>query len=232
MTPNLAEALKIYSMGSDDFCARMASDYNKPELVGLLSVLMTLYINDRNSSTLREFLTVSIAGYEHSEAKIGYNGFKTTGTGETIGCEVKPKNIRQQDVEDYLAGKRTSSPAKLNGGGNFTDYTWARLAKDKEAAPNMLLSGFVDGRLLYVLEFPFNTQMFVERLENRLRRKFPDGDVPGIFLRSADFDYSHYIDKAVLVYRAVDVERFKDLFNRNFYARLVEMPVSSKRSKQ
>ena len=26
MTPNLAKALRIYSMGSDDFCARMASD--------------------------------------------------------------------------------------------------------------------------------------------------------------------------------------------------------------
>ena len=115
MTPNLAQALKIYSMGSDDFCARMASDYNKPELVGLLSVLMTLYINDRNSSTLREFLTVSIAGYEHSEAKIGYNGFKTIGAGKIVGCEVKPKNIRWQDLKDYREGLRASAPAKAHG---------------------------------------------------------------------------------------------------------------------
>ena len=224
MTPNLAKALRIYSMGSDDFCARMASDYNKPDLVGLLSVLLTLYINDRNSSTLREFLTVSIAGYEHSEAKIGYNGFKTIGAGKTVGCEVKPKNVRRQDLEDYRAGRRPSPPAKLNGGGNFTDYTWARLEKDKKAAPNMLVSGFADGRLLYVLEFPFNTRAFLERLENRLRRKFPDGDVSGLYLRSADFDYSHHIDEATLVYRAADLEPFAEFFNRKFHARLTAMP--------
>ena len=224
MTPNLAQALKIYSMGSDDFCARMASDYNKPELVGLLSVLMTLYINDRNSSTLREFLTVSIAGYEHSEAKIGHNGFKTIGPGKTVHCEVKPKNVRLQDFKDYREGRRASSPAKLNGGGNFTDYTWARLAKDKKAAPNMLVSGFADGRLLYILEFPFNTRPFLARLKDRLRRKFPDGDVAGIFLRSADFDYSHYIGKSTLVYRAADLSPFKELFNRKFFERLAEMP--------
>ena len=224
MTPNLCKALRIYSMGSDDFCARMASDYNKPDLVGLLSVLLTLYINDRNSSTLREFLTTSVAGYEHNEAKIGHNGFKITGTGETIGCEVKPKNVRRQDFEDYREGRRPSEPAKLNGGGNFTDYTWARLEKDKKSAPNMLVSGFVDGRLLYILEFPFNTRPFVERLESRLRRKFPDGDVSGIYLRSADFNHSHYIDEAVLVYRAADLARFRDFFNGDFYARLLKMP--------
>ena len=224
MTPNLAKALRIYSMGSDDFCARMASDYNKPDLVGLLSVLLTLYINDRNSSTLREFLTVSIAGYEHSEAKIGYNGFKTIGAGKTVGCEVKPKNVRRQDLEDYRAGRRKSPPAKLNGGGSFNDYTWARLEKDKQAAPNMLASGFVDGRLLYILEFPFNTPGLIGKLEEQLSRDLPGGDVQRRYVRGAGFDYRDYMDAAKLVHRAADLAPFAEFFNRKFHARLTAMP--------
>ena len=223
MTPNLTKALKIYSMGSDDFCARMASDYNKPELVGLLSVLMTLYINDRNSSTLREFLTVSIAGYRHHEAKIGYNGYKTIGAGKTVSCEVKPKNIRRQDLKDYQEGRRKSSPAKLNGGGTFNDYTWARLEKDKAAAPNILASGFVDGRLLYILEFPFNAPGLVGRLEAQLSRDLPRGDVERRYVRGAMFDYRDYLDDARLVYRAADLESFEDCFNRAFHERILEM---------
>jgi hypothetical protein len=33
-----------------------------------------MYINDKNSSTIREFLTVTLAGYKHKEGKIGYSG--------------------------------------------------------------------------------------------------------------------------------------------------------------
>ena len=224
MSPNLVEALTIYSRrGSGPFLERMG-DHSKAALIGMLSDLMTIYINDKNSSTLREFLTVVVAGYRHSDAKIGHNGFKTLGTGETVGCEVKPKNVRSRDFDDYREGRRKSEPAKLNGGGNFTDYTWARLAKDKKSALYMLVSGFVDGRMLYVLEFPFNTPSFVRRLEERLRDKFPDGDRSGMFLRSADFDYRHYIRESALVYRAADLEPFKAFFNGPFYKRLLEMP--------
>ena len=224
MNCNLVEALKIYSLqGSGPFLSHL-SDHSKGALIGMLSDLMTVYISDRNSSTLREFLTATVAGYTHSEAKIGYNGYKTIGPGEIVECEIKPKNIRRQDMEDFRAGKRRSKPAVLNGGGNFTDYTWARLKKDKEAAPNMLVSGFVDGRLLYIFEFPFNTASFVAKLEQPLLRDLPNGDVPRRYVRGAGFDYRDYIDEAKLVHRVADLEQFKDLLVEDFYERLAAMP--------
>ncbi len=84
MKKELAEVLKIYSLGSGDFCARIADGYSQPALIGLFADLLTLYFNDRNSSTLREFLTTPIAGYEHADAKIGHNGFKTLAAAKTI----------------------------------------------------------------------------------------------------------------------------------------------------
>jgi len=57
----------------------------------------------------------------------------------------------------------------------------------------MLLSGFIDGRLLYILEFPFKTISFIEKLELQLKRRFKNGDVKGQFLRSAYFSYKDYI---------------------------------------
>lgn len=50
--------------------------------------LLTMYINDKNSSTIREFITVTLAGYEHKEGKTGYNGFKqdTFIAGKTLKC--------------------------------------------------------------------------------------------------------------------------------------------------
>jgi hypothetical protein len=61
----------------------------------MLVDLLTMYINDKNSSTIREFITVTLAGYEHRQSKIGYNGFKQDAfvAGKTIKCEAKPKNI-------------------------------------------------------------------------------------------------------------------------------------------
>ncbi len=128
-----------------------------------------------------------MAGYEHKKGKIGYNGFKqdTIISGKTIKCEAKPKN-----VDTSLKPLR-----KLNGGGNFTDYTIARLERDKkEKDLNMLISGFVEGKLIYIIEFPFRSKPFVQKLKQQLENRFPNGDVIGQFLRSASFDYRYFIN--------------------------------------
>ena len=58
----------------------------------------------------------------------------------------------------------------------------------------MLVAGFVDGHLIYILGFSFNEQDFTSRLRVQLENKFPDGDISGIYLRSADFSFKHYKD--------------------------------------
>ncbi len=62
----------------------------------------------------------------------------------------------------------------------------------------MLVAGFVDARLVYIFKFEFDEPEFVEHLNRQLARKFPDGDVSGIFLRSASFSFRNFKDCASL----------------------------------
>lgn len=98
---------------------------SKNNLISILTDLLTMYFNDLNSSTMREIVVALIAGYVPNLKKLGYNGFRhNTLTGKTEHCEIKPRNYRTDST--------AKSPSKLNGGGNFTDYTLERFKKHKE----------------------------------------------------------------------------------------------------
>jgi len=144
----------------------------------------------------------------------------------TIKCEAKPKNIDTEEFEKYKRGERKTSPAKLNGGGNFTDYTPARLQKDKQEKDlNMLVSGFVDGKLIYIIEFPFNSPDFVKNLEIKIQKwqgKLKgSSSVRGQFLRSADFDYKDYIESPKLEIKYLlpkkELVNYRDYISKGFY---------------
>lgn len=201
MNATLSKIIKSYSTDKHSKYISELHNLSKDRLIAIFTDLLTTYINDKNSSTLREYLTVSIAGYTHSINKIGYNGFKHNTAGKAISCEAKPRNFYSQDFKDYQLGKRKSI-RKLNGGGNFSDYTWNRFEKDKKAAIQMLISGFIDGKLIYLLEFPFTTKPFLMNLEQKLKKKFPRGDELNNYLRSASFDYKNFIEskKIKIVY--------------------------------
>lgn len=188
MNSELYEVVKAYATKTHKELSSLLLDKSKDQLIALLNSLITIYINDKNSSLLREYITVSLAGYVPTSTKIGYNGFKqsTQIGGRTIACEAKPQNVNSGD------NIKRKSPRRLNGGGNFTDYTHKRLAKDKNGNLHMLVSGFVDGELIYVLEFPFNSPSFIKRLKIQLKKRFPNGDKSGEFLRSANFTFEHY----------------------------------------
>ena len=177
---------------------------SKDNLIAMLLDLLTMYYNDLNSSTMRELVVAVVAGYQPSLKKLGYNGFRqNTPTGPIEYCEIKPRNFRTDST--------AKSPTKLNGGGNFTDYTWQKLERHKEENPNMLVAGFVNGCLIYIFEFSFNEQSFTSRLEEQLKRRFPDGDRIGQYLRSADFSFKHY----------QDAESFKTVYT-TFQQRLID----------
>ena len=194
----------------------MLLDKSKDQLIALFNDLVTIYINDKNSSLLREYITVSLAGYVPKNTKIGYNGFKqsTQVGGKVIACEAKPQNLNTGD------NSRRKNPRRLTGGGNFTDYTHKRLAKDKKENPNMLVSGFVDGELIYVLEFPFNHPTFVKRLKTQLNKRFPSGDKSSEFLRSANFTFEHYKNcrRLKVIYLEKDkLEKHKKQLTQKYY---------------
>ncbi|MCS7282078.1 MAG: hypothetical protein NZ769_01775 [Anaerolineae bacterium] len=145
------------------------------ELAEILENVLNLYANDKNSSMLREWVVLYIAGCNQRSEKIGYNGYRGD-----IPYEVKPRNV----CSDEPKHKR------LNGDGNFTDFTYERLEKYLQDRLRVLVAGFVDGNLLYILEVP------IESLQNRLRqqleRKFKEGRPSGVFLRSARFSFRDY----------------------------------------
>lgn len=233
MNQELANVIKIYSIGSHKELSNYLIGKSKDTLIGILVDLLTMYINDKNSSTIREFITVTLAGYEHKESKIGYNGFKqdTFVTGKTLKCEAKPKNFDTEEFEKYKRGKRKTSPAKLNGGGNFTDYTPARLEKDKDEKDlNMLISGFVDGKLIYIIEFPFTFSDFVKNLEMKIWKwqvKLKGSkSTKGQFLRSADFDYKDFIKcsnlKIAYLLNKDELTKYEQYIAKDFYGFLLK----------
>lgn len=185
MNEDLLQLIKDYAMGNHSQIRESLLGKSKDNLISMLLDLLTIYFNDVNSSAMREMVVAVLAGYVPNVEKLGYNGFRHDAiTGATEYCEIKPKNIRTNST--------AKNPPKLNGGGNFTDYTWARLDANLEVNPVMLVAGFVDGRLVYIFKFEFNEPDFIARLEERLADKFPDGDVSGIYLRSAEFTFRHY----------------------------------------
>ena len=228
MNKELVETIKIYTTKTH----KELNDYliNKPSdnMVQMLIDLLTMYINDKNSSTIREFITVTLAGYMHKESKIGYNGFKQDVfiSGQTINCEAKPKNFNTEEFNKYKRKERSTSPAKLNGSGNFSDYTPERLIKNlNEKDLNMLVSGFVDGKLIYIIEFPFVCENFINNLKNKLNKWLSklEGSKTrkGQFLRSADFTYKDFFEcknlKISYILSKKELEEYKSSISKDFY---------------
>lgn len=226
MNIELANAIITYSTKTHKEYNALLLDKSKENIISCFTDLLTTYINDKNSSTLREFITVTIGGYKHHEGKLGYNGYRQStiisATNDYEFCEVKPKNFDSNELAKYYSGKRKNKPAKLNGGGNFTDYCHKRIDKNKIDNPNMLVSGFVDGRLIYIIEFPFNSPSFVAYLQKQVNARFPNGDISGQYIRSVAFDYKVYINDNPTIRVFVDKQELlhyddciaKELFNK------------------
>ena len=191
MNKDLLQLIKDYATKEHTEISRSLLNKSKDNLISILLDLLTTYYNDLNSSTMRETVVALLAGYQPNTEKLGYNGFKQdTITGKSHYCEVKPKNVR--------SGSGTKTKAKLNGGGNFTDYSWAKFHRHKRENPDMLVAGFVDGRIVHIFKFSFNESGFTDRLNQQLERHFPDGDVDGIYLRSASFVFKNFKDSPSL----------------------------------
>lgn len=180
--------------------------------------LLTMYMNDRNSSTLRETITVTLAGFTLHEEKLGYNGYRQSVPNKPQEfCEAKPVNVRFDE-------KTQKYNRVLNGGGNFSDYTPERLRKDLGLNPRMLVSGFAEGKLLYLLSFSFSC--LEEKLNSLLLKQFPNGTrSPNSYLRSAGFSYTDYKDCCGLdiVFISEELAKYSKAINKGFYSWIIEI---------
>jgi len=215
MNQDLIQVVIYYSTKPHKELNELLLSKSKDNLISSFTDLLTAYINDKNSSTLREFVTVSLAGYEHSSSKLGYNGFKQNSAigGVPVACEAKPKNIQTEGYD-----QRKTKP-KLNGEGGFNDYTFDRLEKDIKNNLNILSSGFVDGELLYILEFPFSV------VYEHLKTKVPKERAIGTYTRMATFNFSHYGSNSkvkILYLNKKSIQNNEKYFNKNFYRFLID----------
>jgi len=206
----LGDIIKQYIIEGPNALIDFLTKSEKKVSIKGLSQLLYLYANDKNSSTLREFITMCLSGYRPSLQKIGFNGERGD-----IKCDAKPVNI------DPSSKKR-----RHNGGGNFTDFTYNRLEKYKNQNINIVVSGFVDGRLIFILEFPFVYQPFYNKLKEQLDKQF-HGHIPkGIFLRSANFTYKNYKDCTQLKIHHLNkvlLTEYRGLFTKVFYNFLLSL---------
>jgi len=215
MNQDLIQVVIYYATKPHKELNELLLSKSKDNLISGFTDLLTAYINDKNSSSLREFVTVSTAGYQHNSNKLGYNGFKQNSAigGIPIACEAKPKNIQTEGYD-----QRKTKP-KLNGEGGFNDYTFDRLQKDFQNNLNILSSGFVDGELLYILEFPFSL------VYEHLKTKVPEKRTIGTYTRMASFNFSHYTGspKVKVIYlNKNSIQNNKKYFNKKFYQFLIK----------
>jgi len=93
------------------------------------------------------------------------------------------------------------------------------------------VSGFVDGKLIYIIEFPFNSPDFVKNLENKIKKWEAklSGSVStkGQFLRGAGFDYKDFINspnfKIVYLLNKGELVKYQSFISKGFYEFLYKM---------
>ena len=202
----LRDFILRYATKSKSEVDRYLQSRSRAQVTKLIADLATHYFNVKNSSAMREMTTVWLAGYDYNYEKLGYNGYRQDGRGSIIQCEVKPQNC-------------TTQKRKLNGGGSFNDYTPKRFRKDRRVNADVLFSGFVDGRLMYILKIKF--QDIAPKLKQALRKKFGENEAkPGEYLRSAAVSFRDYEHKSPkIIYSAgSELQKNRTKIERRLYA--------------
>jgi len=161
-------------------------------------------MNDKNSSTLREQVTIDLLNdYIDIPGKHFYDGYNSS---TKIYGEVKPVNS-----------------GKLDGGGGITDFAsennMKRLIKDyylwSKNRLNMIVSGFVNGRVVYIIEFPYNFKPFsqslidysFDRFEGKTKEDVKNGNSrQRKSTRVFNFNYNDYKDCPDLNIRFISPE--------------------------
>ena len=126
-----------YALGNDKEFNKLSPGYRN----SLLSIL-----SDSNSSTLREALVLRMLNYISYTEKHGMDGY----------C---PATGRQKEVKPRFVKEGT----KVGTSGSFNDMTYDLL--DKKDGCDVICAAFHEGRLLYIVEFPY------EIIKNALKEK-------------------------------------------------------------
>ena len=165
--------------------------------------LLIKYLNDKNSSTLRQDIMCEVAGVKSNPNKLGYDGKDTTD-------EMKPNNVDTTNPKSK----------KLSGGGNYTDMTFKRHNAFCDQDAQIHIGGFVDGKHIFQITVPYREM--ITHFENQLMKRLPNGDQPTQYLRSMYFSLTQIkkCDNVLLTYITQDLENYRGHITKPLYTYL------------
>jgi hypothetical protein len=168
--------------------------------------LLTKYLNDKNSSTLRQDIMCEVAGVKSNPNKLGYDG---DGTAD----EMKPKNVDTTNPKSK----------KLDGGGNYSDMTHKRHEAFCEQNAVIHIGGFVDGKHIYQFKVPYND--LSDYFKSKLNDHLPHGDVSNRYLRSMTFSLRQLkkCENVQLEFISQDIDEYRGYMTKTLYTYLKEL---------
>jgi len=145
--------------------------------------LMFAYLDDANSSTLREAITANMCGYTWLSEKLGADAIDD----ETKELkEIKPKR---------------HTKGRFRGAGNFSDLTPERIAQYKKESYGIISSFFIGKKIGYVIEFKMSD--IIDCLEKQVIKKCIVEK--NKYARSVSFDYKDWIDSPHIKLHYIDL---------------------------
>ena len=167
----------------------------------LVKQCIDMMMSDKNSSQLLEWVTAYLIGCVPLEGKHGRDCVDLN-TG--IEKEIKPK-------------KYTETPT--DGGAVFNDYTRKRWEKDKAVNLPIVQSYWVNGRVQYIVEFPFSA--IADRLEEQIIRTCEERN--NDYVRNAGWTYKHWINHCTVHYVSkTELQKNQGAFNKKLYMELMK----------
>jgi hypothetical protein len=198
---NLSELKLIYSIGDISKITQLSNEVKDELLINLLGEMS----NDKNSSSFREGVTLGVLGVKQSINKLGYDS-------DECPIEVKPKNIT------------LLSDNKFDGSGNFSDFTWKRHKKYQDDDVKMVVSGFLDGKLMFLMSFNYTSNDFISEIERQLTKQLPNGDEINRYVRSVKFSYKHFKDSETFKIEFISpiISEYEYKFTKPFFKVITE----------
>lgn len=173
--------------------------------------VIELMMMDKNYSVAKEKITCYLAGVNHNPAKHDYDG-KAFRNGRHRPVEVKPTSYW---------GK-----TKLSMKCAFGDYSMERFDRDKREDLLMVVAGFNRTRLIYGLEFDFNSKPFLDAIQAAIEKVIQavksGASRPGTrIIPSPSINVISQIENINILYPSSDerevIEKNKDALNRQVY---------------
>lgn len=165
-----------------------------------------------------EIHTVTVAGYIHDPALLGFDGHCDV---TMRPCEVKsssksiPYDLIEQFQTSLITRKNKFIESPIDGRGVFSQFTIESFKRHVEQDVIMLISAYINGVLMFIIEFPFKHPTFMSHIKSRLEDKHGRS-------KTVSFAYTSYKDckDARLIYLTPEVNQkiLKGACTKNFWS--------------